>query len=258
MTQTLTERRFREGSGERYMPSGKVRCQALAKSKIRRWREINNDQETPTEDLWPECQCEWYAVDGMFACRFHGGLTPGMHKPKSILDVIPVDLGEKFKTLLENPNYISRQEDIILLKARQWELLESLEGNTGNEEAWASVADALTSLRQGKEVEAVSLLEEALAQNLNTREVWDEIYKSEGVLKDLTKVEVSTAKELRLMATTEQVTALLTNIYNLLDRAAEKYFDDKRIQAEFMAYIVTGLSRFANLSPVSANFLPEP
>lgn len=253
-----TEKRYREGSGERYTPGGEVRCHAVAKSKLRRWRELNNDPDITADDVWPECQCEQRAVPGMFACRYHGGMTPGEHKPKSILDIIPVNLGEKYKVLAENPDYISRREDILLMKARKWELLESLQDNAGNEEAWGMVDEALALLRQGEEAKAESLLSEALAQHTNEREVWTEIRESDKVLKDMTNTEVKTAKELRLMATAEQVTALLTNIYNVINRGSEKYIDDPRAQADFLSYIAREIGRFANISPGTIYQLPEP
>lgn len=260
-----TEVRFREGTGERYVSSGEVRCQGQSKNKLRRWRESHNDWETPSEDIWPTCQCEKPAVPGMFACMYHGGMTPSKDKPKSIFDVMPVDLGDKLRTLMEHPDYISNREAINVMQARQWELLETIKEGYGTAEAWGMVADALYQLKQGKLVEAETQLEEALETPANEKEVWQEYRQVQKIIDTMKSTEVKSAKELKLMATADQVAGLLNHMYNVINKGVEKYvslqyingYTEKRAQADFLNYVAGEIFKSANISPVTLNMLTD-
>lgn len=256
---SITEKRWRECSGQQYMSDGlTVRCQAVAKGQVQRWREEHDDRLTPTEELWPECQCTRAAEPGAYVCRWHGGYSPGANQARSIYDVVPLDLGNKLKTLLEDPYYMSRREDIALLRARQWELLEALSENMGGLEAWGTVDDALYELERGKEQEAAQLLREALRQTKETQRSWDEIYKVSNVLKDMTSTEVKTVKEMRSMATAEQVGRLMERILNILTYGAEKYIEDKRQQSSFLQYIAREFVGATNLRALATGEQLEP
>lgn len=251
---TTTEKRFRDGSGVRFLDNGEVRCQAQSKAQLRKWREVNDDFTTPAENIWPECQCPLGAIPGMFTCHFHGGRTPSKNKPKSIFDVIPLDLGEKLKVLMEHPDYISRREDMLLIKARQWEILEEMQASVGGEEAWGMVSEAVVEIRKGNEVAGLSLLEDALQQSRSKAEAWKEWERSEELLKDLTNTEVKSAKELKLMASADQVAMFINNIYGVIMRGAEKYIDNPLQQSQFIQYIAGEIGRFANVSPAAISF----
>lgn len=246
----ITEQRFREGSGERYLMDGRIRCQGLSKGQMRKYREEANDYVSPKEDLWPECQCIKAAEPGMFACRWHGGRTPKKEgkQPRSILDVMPIDMAEKMKILLENPQYLNRREDMALMKARIWQLMEELQEEMGGEEAWGTVAEARTTLAQGDEAQALMLLDEALSTARRSEEVWDEVRKNEKILQELTNTQVRTAKDLQQMATTEQVTSVIMNIYEFVANGAEKYIDDPNKRSRFLQGLGAAVSRFINLS----------
>lgn len=249
----ITEQRFRDASGERFLKNGNLRCHAVSKTRVRQWRLEHDDWKTPTEDLWPECQCTRPALPGMFTCHFHGGRTPRRETPpKTVFDVMPVDLREKLQALMDSNEYISRREDILLIKARQWQLLEELSLSAGSEEAWEMVADALETLRQGNDAEAVALLEQATEKVHREEEIWKEIYKSEEVIKDLTNTEMRTAKELRLMVTADQVMALVNNIFGAISDGVVKCIGNTDDQTRFLHYIGRELSRFTNLSPSNA------
>lgn len=247
----LSEQRFRSGSGIQYCANGKVRCQAVSVLQVNRWRETYNDYETPIAQLWPECQCGNAAVDGYFVCEFHGGIvarrTGGI---RSFYDVIPVDMREIVDALIENPTYIDRREDIIVMQAMVWDLLQTLGTKVGSAEAWSMVREAHIALKNGDEATAAMLLDSALSAEEDKRDIRAEIRDTEKVLKDLTKTQVSTAKELRLMATSEQILALLNNIQNLIRDSGAKYIDDSEALNEFYTDIAAGIRRFANLSHV--------
>lgn len=237
---SITERRFRENTGERYMKDGlTIRCQAVSKSKLRKWREDYNDPEATPDDTWPETQCGKSAEEGHFACKYHGGETPRYKKPpRSVLDVLPADLAAKMEMVMQNPDYISRKEDILLLKVRQLQLLEELEDDVGGEEAWGMVAEGLVELRKGNEFIGQGLIEDALEMSKNQREIWEEIYKGTDVIKNLTNTQVKTAKELRLMATNEQIHNLMANIYETLMEQAKIYINDPEKREQFLRSFV--------------------
>lgn len=246
-----TERRFREGTGVRYLIDGRIRCHALSKGALRKYREECNDYDSPAEDLWPECQCNKAAEAGAFACRWHGGMTPKVNSesPRSILDVMPLDLAEKMKMLMDDPQYLNRREDILLLKARVLELLDDLNAAAGGEEAWGYVAEAKVALSKGREEEALMLLEESLKHADKRKEIWSEIRKNELVVKELTNTQVRTAEKLQQMATTEQVMATITSIYEFVLNESKKYIHDATDRSMFYKGLSAAIYRYANLSP---------
>lgn len=260
----VTEIRFREGTGERYLNDGRtVRCQALSKGRIRKWREANDDYETPTDELFPACQCFQPAIPGTYACYWHGGMTPGKNSPKDIFDVMPLDLGEKLKSLMAHPEYISQRQNINLLEARKWELLESIQLGLPPEEAWGMVADALFLLKQAKLTESEKELEEALKSQTSRGEAWKEIRQLDKIINQQKTSEVKNAKELKLMATADQVAALLSNIYSVIEKSVEKYFTmdyiegygDKRAQADFLHHVADTIYKSSNTAPVTLQML---
>jgi hypothetical protein len=243
-----SEQRFRSKEGVQYIKSsGRVRCQAVSNSRARKWREEFDDYDTHTADLWPECQCPNPAVDGMFVCKYHGGMTPKKkNAPRSLLDVMPVDLAEKFSVLYNNPDYISRKDDILLLQARQWTLIERLEQETGSQEAWDDIHEALVCLNRGDEPSAKFLIEKALESKKAEDKIWDEVRKNSSIIKDLTNTQVRSAKELQAMATAEQVNSLIANIITVIIAGANKYIDDDRHRSTFLSTVSTEVQRFTN------------
>lgn len=248
---TTTERRFREGSGVLYLADGTVRCQAQSKGKLRAWRQTHNDTTTPNDDIWPECQCPYGAVPGMFACHLHGGETPSPTKSTSLFEAMPVDLGNKLKLLLENPDYMSSREDILVFKARQWELMEELGELAGSAATWELVKQAHKALKNGELALAESLLNDALTTHQDHQHVWDEYYRAQDAIKDMRNTEVKVVKEMRLMATVDQVAAMIQGIYAVLIMGAERYIDDTRSQSDFLRYVAGELGRLTNLSPLT-------
>ena len=247
----ITEERFRQGTGQKFLQDGRIRCQGLSKGQIYKWREEHDDWATPSSELWPECQCVKAAELGLYACYWHGGRTPKKINPTTLYDTLPIDLAEKFKILITDPAYISRKENIAVLRSRQWEILEKLQARSDSEETWGTVADALYELQKGHEDIAATLLKEALANIDDGKNLWDEYYKVDKILNDTTGVEVKTAKELQSMATAEQVGRLMNRIYEILTSGAEKYINDKQQQSGFLRYVAGELNRSVNLSPAT-------
>lgn len=244
------EERFKENSGERYTSAGKVRCQALAKSKIRRWREAYEDYDTPSELLWPECQCEQTAIEGQYVCYFHGGLTPRtVNPPRTILDVMPMGMAEKYKAITESPDYISRQEDINLMKLRRNLLLEELSKEADSEEVWGLVHEAVVKLKKGDSINALDYLERATKVVDNKKEVWNEIYRVEKLLGEITTVQMKTAKDLQSMATVEQVNALMSTVINLINSGAKNYIPDPMDRSAFQRSLVVEIQRMMGITP---------
>lgn len=244
------EERFTEGSGERYMKDGRIRCHGMARSRVRAWREEHQDWDTPTDDLWPEMQCHMAAEEGFFVCRLHGGKTPTtVAPPRTMIDAMPVDLANKFRVIMENPDYISRKEQIVLAQARQWELLEELKQTAGSEEAWGMVHEAYVLLKKGEDIQAKLMLEDALDHTKRHREVWEEVYRTDKVLVDLTNTQVKTAKEMRQMATTEQILRLMQGIENVVIAAGKQYIKDEKQRNEFIRDVGHELGRFINFRP---------
>lgn len=253
----IAEQRYREGSGERFLKNGEVRCQAISKGQMRRYREEHEDWDTPSADLWPECQCVKAAIPGTFVCYYHGGGGREKLPVKNVLDVIPLDLREKVELLMGDPNYISHREDIAILRARQWELLQQLEERSDGEETWGLVSEALYELRHSNEDSAAKLLEQALKTVDDGKNLWKEYYTVEKLVSDNKMAEVKTAKELQSMATAEQVGRLMNRVYEVLTSGAEKYIEDKHAQSGFLRFVAGELNRAINFSPATVIGLLE-
>lgn len=245
------EVRFKEGSGERFLKDGKtIRCHAQAKSKIRKWREEFQDEDTPTDYLWPECQCERPACEGQYVCRYHGGKTPRTaNPPRTILDIMPMELAEKFKMVMEEPDYISRQEDIYLIKARVRMLVDELNNYANSEESWGYVSEALNKLKKGETVKAVDYLERALRDVQGSQETWNEIYKTEKLLGDMTTIQVKTAKDLQTMASVDQVQALMATVISLITSGAKVYIPDPMERSRFTTTLASEINNLMGLTP---------
>lgn len=249
--QNIGEKRFREASGVLYMADGfTIRCQGISKSKLRILREEHEDYTSPADYFWPEAQCPKPAVPNMFVCHFHGGETPSS-TPRTILDVLPIDLAEKMRILQENPDYLNRRVDINLMEARKWQLLEELQQGLGGDEAWDDVGEALAMLRRGEMVKAEDTLQKAIKGNKKREEVWNEVYHIENIMRDLTTTQVKTAKDLQQMATYEQVSGLIVGIQSAFEDAVRKYIDDPSIQSYITNYFVGRLFRLTNTSPAT-------
>jgi len=242
--------RFYDNSGVQFMKNGEVRCQATSAAGTRRIREERDDWDSPKESFWPDNQCPVIAVEGTFLCRYHGGTRQERYKEAgSYLDAFPTDMALKMKTLEENADYISRANDIMLMEARMMQLGERLRSGEDTAEAWGDVADALAALNRGDFMVAKELLERSLGYHDVEKATWREIHKTEKTLAMLTNTQTKTAKELRLMASFEQVSRLMATIYDVIQNAADKYITDGRQRTEFGNHITFKFAQLIGNGP---------
>jgi hypothetical protein len=199
-----------------------VRCQGVSVSRLNKWREKFGDPNAAADSTWPETQCSQPAVPEGYVCRFHGGLNLIKYKAGTIADTLPYDLSEIFQKLAARPDYISRKDDILLIEARIIQLLGRLSEESGTQEAWGLVSEAYTQTLVGNTELASTLLKQALSATDTEKDIWKEIRTTESLLQSLTTTQVKTAKELRAMATTEQVSTLMNNLNKAIIESVNK------------------------------------
>lgn len=220
------EQRFKDGTGERYLKNGNVRCQGSSKTKIKRLRIQYNDPTLRADDLWPECQCSWPAIEGTFGCILHGGSSPNARK-QSVTDWMPYDLREKVQILESNKDALfNRDNEIKQLIAINAQLYESMDDLVLGIEAYQTVAEARKKLAAGEVVEAGVLLDIALQDARTEREIRIELRENIKLIDKLTSTQFNIRKELKLMATVDQVRALLEGMYRSFERIATKYIPE--------------------------------
>lgn len=242
---SVTEDRFRDGTGERYLANGKQRCQAVSKTKLKQLRIKYNDPTLRSEDVWPEAQCSWPCEPGSFACSLHGGKSTNIQR-SSVEDLWPIDLRERLDIINSNKEVLlNRDREIGQLVARNSQLYESLDDLVLGIEAYQAVAEARKLLLAGEVIEAGFLLDIALRDARTEREVMAEVRENIKLLDKLTTTVFNIRKDLKLLATIDQVKNLLEGIYKGFEHIAKKYIPDSdRNQAIF---------EFANLIRELAN-----
>lgn len=253
-----TEIRWRDGTTEtRYLRDGEtIRCQAIAKQKLRAIRVQHGydpyDETIKADDVWPEAQCEHPAVPGKLICggrAGHGGNSvkiPYHH----LLDVMPVDLREKIEILMENPEILSRRLEIIELSARNLQLFEEMrDSKLAGSDIDEELHKALTQLQAGNFAEAKKTLEEALKAKVDQGKRWNEIRTNTMILKDLSRTEIGTIKEMRQMITSDQFMAVIFSIADAVKEAVEKYISDQPTQSSIIGYVNAAVRRLINARP---------
>lgn len=240
MIETTSERRFREGLGERYLKTNpnKVRCQGCSKTKLRLLRQKYQDPTLSPDDLWPEAQCEWGALEGAFLCNLHGGATTTIRK-RTIEEFMPLDLREKFETFRDNNSeLLNRASEIAQFKARNAELYESLDSDLVlGEEAYAAVAEARKLLLKSEIVAAAALLDIALSDRRTEKEVWNEIRSNVTQINAMTTTYLNVLKEFKLMTPLEQMSGFLDGFFRGIQLLVKSHIHDPHDQAEFMRQI---------------------
>lgn len=225
------ESRFRSGSGEKYLRDGiTIRCQAVSKTNLRRIRTEQKNLELTSDDVWPEGQCPFAAIPGSFGCNFHGGVKALEATGRSVsLGVLPLDLQQKIEILQRNPDYISREMQIWEIIGMNAQLREKEAELGGGPETYDAVLWGLSMIEEGQIELGLKAIKEAMLAEKAQREVRDEIRTNIKMLADLTKVQVSTAKELKTMATTDQVMALVEGIVDDFIQIVKDVVGDKTI-----------------------------
>lgn len=240
----VLQKRFEEGSGERFCKNGVVRCQGLSYHRVRQLREKRNDYESPSDIFWPEAQCPLGAIAGAYGCKFHhGSRLPAKIAPKSYLEVFPHDITAKMAEMAKQPDFMNARDDIHLIQARIMQLGEQL-NEENSEEAWGEVAEALNLLYGGDILKAKEMLERALDYHNNEKSTWREIRDTESLLKDMRTTQVKVAKEMRMVATYEQVMRLYNNLYEIITQGVTRHISSPKEQRDFSTFVA---GRFAEL-----------
>lgn len=249
-----TEQRWLDGLGQRHTKDGRVRCQAVTKHYLRNVREQTGNPDLTSDDVWPEGQCKWSAEPGMYACQLHGGRSLSTRKPR-VSDAMPLELREAMEVLIEDPDYISRADEINQIRARNVQLYMRLnEEIGGGQESWEEVLTALRLLLAGEVVEATDCLKKAVDFSRREQEIWDEIRENSLLIDRLTNTQVKSAKILQTMMTVEQVTGTVDRLLDSVVRNTELYIEDETTRKAFLSAIIrdydqsTGASR----QPLSA------
>lgn len=241
---TKSERRWREGRGERYMNDGvTVRCQSVTKTFLKKIREEENDPEISSDDVWPVGQCSKSAELGTYLCELHGGRTPNSaHHPVTMF--LPSDLAEKLEILAQNPDYLSRYQEIRLLEGRNAQLYERLSGERVLTPALRGEIGEVMHLIKNNDLRgALGKLQEMQDTTYDEKSVYNEIRENMNLMKGMTATQVTTAQVLKTMATSDSVGAAFISFYNTVDRAVRKYIKDTDIAESFLLEIARDVQR---------------
>lgn len=243
---STTEQRFRDGTGQRYLQNGKTRCQSVSKTKLKQIRLDKDDPSLSSDDVWPDAQCTWPATEGTFVCTLHGGKSPNVRK-QSIADWMPYDLRQKVESLSVNKDAIlNRDREIEQLLARNAQLWEEMDDLVISAEGYQTVGEALKTLRAGDVGSAIRLLEIALNDEKTRRESMIEIRENVKLVDKLTLTVFNIRKELKMLATVDQIRNLLESLYVGFRRIAVEFIPDSTMQNE-------AIHQFAGLIRHAAN-----
>lgn len=240
------EERFRDSSGVRYLKNGKVRCQGCSKTKIKQLRIQREDPSLRAEDLWPDAQCEWPAVDGTFGCELHGGKSPNANK-RSLTDWMPIDLREKIEILEQNKDQLfNRDNEIAQLIGINAQLYESMDELVIGVEGYAAVIEAKKQLASGDVAAAMVLLNIVLNDTRTEREIRAEMRENIKLIDKLTITQFNIRKDLKLMATIDQVRNLLHGMYQAFERIAIEFIPDEKQRSRAIFQYATHMRELAN------------
>jgi hypothetical protein len=248
---SVTEDRFRDNTGERYLANGKIRCQSVSKTKLKQLRIERGDPTLRPEDVWPAAQCSWAAIEGVFACELHGGKSPNANK-RSLEEWMPLDLREKLQALEQNKDQIlNRDNEIKQLIARNAQLYESLDDLVLTSEAYVAVVEARRKIQAGEIVEAGILLDIALKDHISEREIRSEIRENIKLIDKLTITQFNIRKDLKTMATIDQIRNLLEGMYKAFLRVAAKYIPEASLRSDASREFAEAMRDLANARHVA-------
>jgi hypothetical protein len=166
-------------------------------------------------------------VPGTFACELHGGDSLTLRGNNPITQVLPYDLREKIQILQQNPDYINREFQIWEVLGMNAQLYEKMAELGGGPDSFEKILDGVTMIEKGNIVGGTEGIREVVLSEKAQRELRDEIRTNMSLLKELTKVQVSTAKELKTMATTDQVMSMAEGIVDDFIHDVKEVVEDK-------------------------------
>lgn len=247
--ENVTERRFREGKGVRYMKGdpNQVRCHGCSKRRLREMRIEQNNPDLTSDEAWPDAQCHKPAVEGTFVCSIHGGDKANIHK-HSIGDFMPIDLREKLEIFQSNGYELyNRSSEIAQLKARNAQLYEEMDDLIIGPEGYALISDARKALSKGDVANAAVMLEMALRDNSRDNYIRAEIRENTKIIDKLTITHFNIAKELKLMTPLDQMRSFLDGLYRGAQIIAEEFLLDSNDQEQYMRKFGQLLRSLANV-----------
>lgn len=245
---SVTERRYFEGLGQRFLGDGvTIRCHGVSKTRLRERREELGNPDLTSDDVWPELQCSRGAMPGAYACKFHGGASLGVKRAETINDILPIPLRNALELVLNNPDYMNRKQEMDQLVARNVQLFETMQGHEGGLTSWEIVDDACELLERGEVVKGLATLKVAKDNMLREYGAWDEVRENMALLDRLTRTQVSTAKTMQQMMTTEQAMVMVEKVFQINIDAVERFIEDESIARKFINYISGELRKFNDL-----------
>lgn len=247
----IAEERYRDGTGERELKNGKRRCHAVSKTKVKLLRIERNDPTLRADDCWPDAQCAWPAEDGTYLCSLHGGKSLNIIK-QSMAEYMPYDLQEKLKIFESNKDQLfNRDHEVGQLLAINAQLYASMDDLIIGEEGYMTIAEARKKLLAGEVVQAGVLLDIALRDVRTEREVRNEIRENIKLIDKLTITQFNIRKELKLMATVDQIKNLLEGIYKGFEKIVLVYIPDDRERSKAVHEFAGLIRELANARHVS-------
>lgn len=254
-----SERRFREGKGERYMSDGiTVRCQAVSKSKLEMIRQRENNPNLTPDDVWPEGQCEHPALSKKLLCGGrggHGGGSPSVPE-YDMTSFMPADMAEMLQAVMANPHLLSRRFEMQQIISRIMLLYQKMRDKEAlGQTAISLIQEGLGDILASEISTGVGKIQLALNDVLNERDTYDEIFKAMNLLQTMTRTEVQSMKETRQMLGFDVVLALVNGIADEINVALEKYVDDSRSRELVAGYVASSIARRLNAGV--GRILPE-
>lgn len=248
---STAEKRFMEGSGQRYTKHGSIRCHALSDNAVMKVRREIDDWKSPNYIFWPEGQCGFPARPGYFICWKHGagrkgGPGPGRPTREQLMGLVSYakkDLIDKAIEFQSDPELLNQRSNVAILTARNAQLLEKLDaGGLSQRDVLRLLEDGLADLQAGETLNAREKLSKAIETVGETAAAWVEIRENMRVIKDLTKAEIERAKEMRMWVTADQVNTIMDRMANGLADIIEKQIHDQPTKSAVILS-VTGLMR---------------
>lgn len=210
-----------------------VRCQAVSKTKLAAERERLGNPDLTPDEAWPAAQCERAAVPGKLVCGGRGGHGGGSLSVPSydITSFMPTDMREMLQTVMEQPHLISRRFEMYQLVARYLTLYKRLSDDEAlGPASLVLINEGLEEIEKGESIKGIAKIRGALDKRIIEHETYEEIRKVMALLKDMTKVEVASIKEMRAVVTIDQVIALVNAIADATNRALEEFVEEPEVR----------------------------